>query len=162
MSLPRRTPLPSSRRTRDFLSGRAASLSEEKKGEPKKLLTKSEERAKRALAIARQRVVSNEKISLAHKGISENPLRELERKERERHLQKQYDRGTSLARLKRYGNKEEEEEDLEFLQEIELDKSAAEAALGVASPLPRSVLRPRRVDLKTTHSLDDVPESEEE
>lgn len=109
-----------------------------------KLLTKSEKRAARAIAEARERIRADAEQSAARKGVKENPMRELERKERERKDAQRFQRGTSLARVKRHGNKEEEEDDVEFTEELELDRSAAEARLGIASPLPRSILHPTK------------------
>lgn len=109
-----------------------------------RLVTKAEKRAARAIAEARERIHADAEKSAARKGIKENPMRELERKERERREAKRVQRGTSLARVKRHGNKEEDEEDLEKMEEMELDRSAAEARLGIASPLPRSILHPTK------------------
>jgi hypothetical protein len=119
-----------------------------------KLLTKSEKRAARAIAEARERIRADAEQSAARKGVKENPMRELERKERERKDAQRFQRGTSLARVKRHGNKEEEEEDLEKMEEMELDRSAAEARLGIASPLPRSILHPTKPSKKRDTDVD--------
>jgi hypothetical protein len=106
--------------------------------------TKAEKRAARALARSRERQRGGAAKSAAHEGVSENPLHALERKERVRKERLKTERGTSLARVKRHGNEEDEEGDAEFLEEIDLDKRAAEADLGIAPPLPRSILRPMK------------------
>jgi hypothetical protein len=107
-------------------------------------LTKAEERAKRALERVRARGASSSG-SAARTGVSENPMKALERRGRKRKEALKAGRGTSVARIKRF-MEEEEEEDLEKEEEIneerELLKRAAEASLGIAPPLPRSILRP--------------------
>lgn len=123
----------------------------EKAGETHK--TKAEERAEQALAEARDRERKDTARSAAHKGVSENELRRLERLERLRKKKLREEHGTSIARVKRHGN--EEDEELELLDdEGELDKSALEARLGIASPFPRSILRPRKIEIKKTGSSD--------
>lgn len=127
-------------------SGRAdyASLRSSKKQDAQHL-TKAQERAQRALTEARKRRKKSVAKSAAHEGVSENPLRELERHTRELKWQRKAERGTSVARVRRYGEDEDEDEELDVVDdELEMDKSAVEAELGIASPLPRSILRPRK------------------
>lgn len=122
----------------------------------------------KALAQARNRPGGSVATSRAHQGVSESPLRMLERNDKARREQLKRQRGTSVARVKRSGGENEEEERLREemelrLQEVAaLDKSALEASLGVASPLPRSVLRPVRTELKVVHGLDGVPKKPDE
>lgn len=146
---------PASRRMQSLLSGDRREIAAAAKGVSAKPKTKAEERAARALSLARMRDARTTARSSARNGVKENPMRELERKERERKDQARAQRGTSLARVKRHGNKEEEEEEMGLADEVELDRSAAEASLGIASPLPRSILRPPRPAAKR---IDDGPE----
>ncbi|MFA5130034.1 MAG: hypothetical protein WC477_03905 [Patescibacteria group bacterium] len=118
-------------------------------GEKKKTLTKAEERAARALAEARGYASTrNRREKDARFGVVENPLRKLEREERERHGKNKTVRGTSIARVKRHGNieelEEENEDDIELREQHAIDRSAAQARLGIAPPLPRSILRPEK------------------
>ncbi|MBD3251700.1 hypothetical protein GF380_04590 [Candidatus Uhrbacteria bacterium] len=72
-------------------------------------------------------------------------MRAFEEEERNRKEAAKYERGTSAARLKRHGNEEEEEEEELLVDpELELDKKAVLADLGIAPPLPRSILRPTK------------------
>jgi hypothetical protein len=142
-----------SRKLRSVLDNpaRAAIPGEEEKH---KATTKAEERATRALADARDRSKRSIVTRDTRYGVVENPLRKLEREERERHLQNKTKRSTSIARLKRHGAQEEEEEEeaaeiesweeMELREEKALDRSAAQARLGIAPPLPRSILRPEK------------------
>jgi hypothetical protein len=107
-------------------------------------LTKAEERAKRALQRVRERDVAASKCAVGA-DVSEHPLKALERRERRKKDALKAGRGTSVARMKRF-MEEEEEEDVEKEEEMneerELLKRAAQSRLGIASPLPRSILRP--------------------
>lgn len=116
----------SSRRTREVLGG--------KSGETGKL-TKAEERARRALEEA--------KTGLRRGNIPDRLSAT---------LINQSGRGTSAARIRKYrrlGQYSSSEED-----EEELDKQAAEAEMGIASPLPRTLIRPTIVSIKKIHGLD--------
>ena len=159
-------PLPkpvTSRRLKSVLDNPART---EVSGEKKRATTKAEDRAARALADARNRSTRREVTRDTRYGAVENPLRKLEREERERHLQNKTKRSTSIARLKRHGAAEEEGEeeelesweDMELREEKALDRSAAQASLGIAPPLPRSILRPE----KKSQRKDDRSESDEE
>lgn len=67
-------------------------------------------------------------------------------------------RGTSAARTRRRRRViviEEEGDDDE-----ELDKRAAEAEMGIASPLPRALIRPIAVTIKKVHGLENGEVSE--
>lgn len=99
--------------------------------------TKAQERARRALDAAKT----------GRRGDIPNPSRMNVILERA-------GRGTSAARIRKHrqltnrGFVDEEEDE-------ELDKSAAEAELGIASPLPRSLIRPvAAAKLKKIHGLD--------
>lgn len=131
--------------------------------EKHKATTKAEERAARALADARNRSSRRQVTRDTRYGVVENPLRKLEREERERHLENKTKRSTSVAHLKRHGATDEEEdeeleswEDMEIREEKALDRSAAQASLGIAPPLPRSILRPeKKVNKSMSQSVDE-------
>lgn len=115
----------SSRRTRDLLSG---------KEDQNNKLTKAQERARRVLEGVKTGVragVVPDRLSMA--------------------IIDRFGQGTSAARIRRRrkipGLQDEEDED-------ELDKRAAEAEMGIASPLPRTLIRPTMVSMKKIHGLD--------
>ena len=101
---------------RDLYQERKESARRRRNGEEEPL-TKAQERAQRALESARHRD-EGDIMSSARRG-----MRDL-------------DRGTSIARVKRHGNVEEEDE--------ELDRRSAEARIGLAPPLPQSILHPKK------------------
>lgn len=108
-----------------------------------KPMTKAEQRREKALAGVRDRKPGGAAKSAAHEGVSGNPLHDLEESERQRKLDKKMERGTSAARINRHG--EEEGGGRPVLDEgAARDSSAAAASLGIASPLPRSILRPSK------------------
>jgi hypothetical protein len=124
-----RTPLPnrSSRRMRDLLSG---------KEDQNTNLTKAQERARRVLEAAKT----------GRRGDIPSPSRlNLSAIEK-------VGRGTSAARIRK--RRKLLEEGCDDLEEEELDKSAAEAEIGIASPLPRALIRPIAVNIKKIHGLD--------
>jgi hypothetical protein len=117
------------------------------KGIAPKPITKSEERAAKALASARNRsgLQPGSAISLAHAGVKENPLHTLERIRRSRRINELTGRGTSIARLRRHHGRNEDEdirEELEREECEEMDRREEIAKLGLAPPLPQCVLRP--------------------
>lgn len=128
MPLPRAPFNRFSRNPRDFLS---------KRGDEKdQKLTKAQERAARVLNEAKSGVRgaipdrSNMNVPMFDRGIS---------------------RGTSLGRTKKHRRIIVIEEDGD--EDEELDKRAAEAEMGIASPLPRSLIRPIAVTIKKIHGL---------
>ncbi len=127
------------------------------RGTPKKNLAptpfnKAQMRAQKALQAARGGLRHDVAMSAAHTGVKENPLHSLERLRRARRIAELTGRGTSVARIKRHGNRDDEEEILEELEreERELKEKREEIAkLGLAPPLPRTVLRPKPKKKKT-------------
>jgi hypothetical protein len=121
------------------------------RGAPKKNLaptpfTKARMRAQKALQAARGGLRHDVAISAAHTGVKENPLHSLERLRHARRIAELTGRGTSVARIKRHGNRADEEELLEELELEEREERAKReeiAKLGLAPPLPRTVLRPK-------------------
>lgn len=104
-----------------------------RKNEKEEKLTKAQERARRVLEEAKSGV----------RGMIPDRNR--------LNIPMPLDRGTSAARIRRRkrlaGGYEDEEEE-------ELDKRAAEAEMGIASPLPRSLVRPIAVKIKKIHGLE--------
>jgi hypothetical protein len=107
-------------------------------------MTKAEKRVARALGAAKDRGPLSVAKSAAHKGVSENPLKkQLERNLLQKRRGEAGKRGTSIARVNRHGE-EEEEQSVIIDDGLELDRNAAASSLGIASPLPRSILRPTK------------------
>lgn len=124
--IPPRPPLKSSsRRTRDLLGG--------KDGDKKAELTKAQERA--------QRVLEQAKSGARRGNIPERMSMSLIDRS---------GRATSASRIRRRRLAQGYDEG----DEDELDKSAAEAEIGIASPLPRTLIRPIAVTIKKIHGLD--------
>jgi hypothetical protein len=118
------------------------------KGIAPKPVTKSEERAAKALASARNRPSfrPGSAISLAHAGVKENPIHSLGRIRSTRRINELTGRGTSVSRLRRHASYNEDEdirEELEREEREEMDRREEIAKLGLAPPLPQSVLRPK-------------------
>lgn len=114
------------------------------KGVEAEPMTKAQKRKEKALGAAHDRGPMAAAKSAAHEGVTENPLK---KQLRQNLLQKRREeakqRGTSIARVNKHGE-EEEEQGVIIDDKFELDKNAAASSLGIASPLPRSVLRPTK------------------
>jgi len=130
------------------------------RGQPQGIqLTKQQVRAQKALASARNRYEIGRKTALtaAKVGVKENLLQTLSRAQTMRRIKELTKRGTSVARMKRYGLREDEEEELLSEYEREerelMERSEAIAKLGLAPPLPRTILHPPRPRKKRTSPL---------
>jgi hypothetical protein len=127
MPLPTVPSLPgrASRRMRDLLSG----------GEDHSKQIKAQERARRALEAAktgrRGEIPNSSRLNFS--------------------AIEQLGRGTSAARIRK---RRRLEEGLDENEEEELDRRAAEAEIGIASPLPQTLIRPIAVKIKKIHGLE--------
>ena len=108
-------------------------------------LTKAQLRAQKALASARGRFGKSGTVEGARAGAlgKKEALRTLGRFRDAHRIAELTGRTTSVARLRRHG-----EEEAELLEELELELEEEErreeiAKLGLAPPLPQSVLRPK-------------------
>jgi hypothetical protein len=111
-------------------------------------LTKQQVRAQKALASARNRNEFGRSTAIGgvRASIRENLAQSMSQAQTMRRIKELSKRGTSVARMKRHGLREDEEEELLNEYECEerdlVSRREAVAKLGLAPPLPRSILHP--------------------